>query len=251
MEWSLFLMCVVEQFGASSCFYWREKERERCANHRAMPLLPLLPRLSPCVGQGLLWASCFCWKKLVWHAKAEPWTPVVAALRERESWFELQCCYFYTFLRRSFGWHQNQAAVLFSAYSLLTVSFSLPSYIPRIYIIYCCKDLYIRIKFVHKTGILTSYMVATYFLSWNWTQSCLHYVNTSTVHVNIATLREALLSLSAGRNASHSFLSLSGLMETETLLDLMVSVLEHCNMLVVWGSACFWNENFPEPWSWV
>lgn len=43
--------------------------------------------------------------------------------------------------------------------------------------------------------------------------------HSTTVHVNTATLRKD------SRDASHSFSSLSGLMETETLLDLIVGAL--------------------------
>ena len=109
---SMHAMCVVKNFGASVCVH---TDRERCSNHKALPLVPLLQRLSPCVGQGLPWASCFAGKKLVWHARAEPCTPVLciwATERERE-WVRessflcvLQCFCFYTFPRRSFGRNQ-------------------------------------------------------------------------------------------------------------------------------------------------
>lgn len=110
-------MCVVEQHWASVCFCRCEKERERCANHR---VLPLLPRLSHCVRQRLLWASCFCWKKKLACQGWTAWTPVAAALREREMWFELQCCCFYTF--PSFGWNQNRFATAFSGLLSITLN---------------------------------------------------------------------------------------------------------------------------------
>lgn len=115
MVWSLSLMSVTEQIGAFVCFLlvW-EREGEVFKPQSRAPGCPCCQDWASVLDRDYSEPLAFAEKNLVWHAR----TPVVAALRD------LIWAAVLLFSRRSFGWNQNQVAVLFLGYSPFTIMFA-------------------------------------------------------------------------------------------------------------------------------